>query len=184
MLSNKVIGRYAKALFELASETKQTEKVFSDVILINEIVMTNNDLVMMLASPIIKTDKKLAILKAIFEKHICDLSLAYILLITKKRREVYIPSIAEQFVILYKELKGIKKAHLVTSVAIDEKTKASIIDRLKAFTNNQIELVEEINPDIIGGFILSFDNKQYDASIAKEFQLLSKEFNIKETKNN
>lgn len=184
MLSNKVIGRYAKALFELASEKKLVEELYADMRLINQVVTNNNDFLMMLSSPIIKIDKKASVLKEIFTNKINELTLSYILLLTKKRREVYIPSIGEEVISLYREYKGIKRAFLKSAIAIDSKTRASIMSQLKKYTNKDIELVEEVQPELIGGFVLSFDNKQYDASILKQFQMLTKEFHLKENNNN
>lgn len=184
MLSNKVIGRYAKALFELAEEQSSVEAVYNDMMLISKVSKSNADFVMMLSSPIIKTDKKIAVLTALFGKLVNKLTMAYLVLIAKKRREAYIPAICEELVAVYRIHKGIKQATLKTSTALDAKTRQSLIDKLKTYTKNEIELIEEIQPELIGGFVLSFDNKQFDTSISKQLQKLHKEFKIKENTNN
>ncbi len=47
---------------------------------------------------------------------------------------------------------------------------------LKYSTNETVELEERINPELIGGFLLRFGDKQFDASILREIENLRKEF--------
>ena len=59
----------------------------------------------MLKSPIIKTDKKISILSEIFSKTVSDLTMAFINIITNKKREMYLEGIAISFINLYKYIK-------------------------------------------------------------------------------
>ena len=184
MRNDKVTSRYAKALIQLAVEQNILEQVYQDITLVLDVCQSNKEFSRMLLSPIIKSFKKEAVLSDIFKKNTHHLTLEFLLLITRKRREDLIEGIAEQFVNQYKEQKGIKRAVVKTCIKLDEKIKEKIIQALKKFTNSQIELVEVIDKKLIGGFILSFDNKQYDASIFNKLQLLTKTFkeNIYESK--
>jgi F-type H+-transporting ATPase subunit delta len=49
---------------------------------------------------------------------------------------------------------------------------------MKHQTEGEIELIEEIKKELIGGFVLSFKDKQYDASILRQIEDLKKEFDI------
>ncbi len=176
MQSTKVTSRYAKALIQLAIEQNILDQLYNDMLLVIDVCQANKEFRQTLSSPIIKTFKKEAILTAIFQKHIHKLSYEFLMLITRKRREILIEGIAEQFVLQYKEFKGIKRAVIKTAVKTDEKIQNKIIDILKKFTGSQIELVEEVDPKLIGGFVLNFDNKQYDSSILSKLQRMTKQF--------
>ncbi|NVO01166.1 MAG: ATP synthase F1 subunit delta [Bacteroidetes bacterium] len=178
MRETRITARYAKALFELALEQNVNESVYEDMKLIADVCKSNRDFRLMLNSPIIKTDKKQKILTEIFAAKINKLSLAFLMIIITKRREVFIEGIALQFVELFKIQKGIKTATIQTAIAADAATKAKVIELLKTYTTDQIELVEETKADIIGGFVLKVDNKQFDSSILNKIQKLKKEFNI------
>ena len=70
----------------------------------------------MLKSPIIATDKKLAIIKSIFSNQLSQLTLLFIEIITKKKRESLLSSIAKNFVELYKtHNKTIQQVSLLQS---------------------------------------------------------------------
>ena len=178
MKETRIAKRYAKALFDFSLEHKVPEKIIDDMKLIYSVCKLNKDFILLLRSPIIKSDKKQNIINEIFKKHIHKVTLTYLLIITRKGRERFIKDIAEQFIILYKKYKGIITAHLTTAEAIDLSIRNQIIGLLKKQTKADIELIEEIKKELIGGFVLLFDDNQYDASIMKQIKKLQKEFDI------
>ena len=62
MISSKVTHRYAKALLDLAVAEKQLDACFADMKLIERVCVKNSDLVLLLKSPIVNTDKKISII--------------------------------------------------------------------------------------------------------------------------
>jgi len=174
----RLAGRYAKALFELAIEMNVLEKVHADAELIIDVCEYNKEFVLMLRSPVIKDVKKLAILKDIFEKKLNELTYRFIVLITRNKRENIIKEIAERFIDYYREFKNIMPVELTTAIKLDETVKEKILDLLEERSGFNIELTEEVNEDLIGGFTLEFDDKQFDASIQRQIKNLKKEFDI------
>jgi F-type H+-transporting ATPase subunit delta len=178
MKDSRINIRYATALFDLALEQQILDRVFEDMKMVKNICLSNKDFEMLLSSPIVRTDKKQAIVKEIFGNHIHNLSLSFLLLILKKRREANIKMIAFSFIAMFKESKNIKIAHLKTAIELDSKTKEHFKAILTEQTHKSIELVEEVNPDLIGGFVITIDDKQADNSIYTKIQRLRKEFNV------
>jgi F-type H+-transporting ATPase subunit delta len=171
-----IANRYAKALFEFALEQDILEKIRQDMDLLISVCKSNKDFRLLLKSPVVKFDKKVAIIIQIFGKKINNESLRYLQLIIRKRREAYIQSIAEHFIALYKDFKGIKIARLLTADNIDDGMRHRILQLLKKYTNAQIELIEEIDPLILGGFVLEVEGRQYDASLLTGIKKLKREF--------
>ncbi|MCF8368102.1 MAG: ATP synthase F1 subunit delta [Bacteroidales bacterium] len=178
MRETRVANRYAKALFELSLEMEILEEIRKDAVLITSVCDQNRDFVAMLNSPVIKDAKKLSILSAIFEKKINKLTYKFLVIITKNKREKLIAEICRQFVIIYREFKNIITAHLETAHEIEPSTRKDLLTLLEDQTKADIELSEEVREELIGGFILSFDNKQYDASIMRQIKNLRKEFDV------
>ncbi|MDD5570053.1 MAG: ATP synthase F1 subunit delta [Bacteroidales bacterium] len=178
MKQKKVSSRYAKALFELSIETKQLEDIKNDIDLIYQVTNDSREFDVVLSSPIIGVDKKIAIFKAVFENKIKELTFSFIRIIVTKNRVSNLKEIAEKFIKLYKEYKGIKTAHLLTAVKIDNETRNKIIQIVKKALNSEIELVEKVNPNILGGFVLTVEDRQYDASIMDKIKELKLDFNI------
>ncbi|MBI3239194.1 MAG: ATP synthase F1 subunit delta [Flavobacteriia bacterium] len=111
MKSSKVAIRYAQALLELAIENNTLESVSRDMTYLSTVNNENRDFQLLLSSPIIKADKKIAVLNEIFGAFE-TVSTAFIALIAKNGRESILPEIAEAFHELVKEKKGIVKHFL------------------------------------------------------------------------
>jgi F-type H+-transporting ATPase subunit delta len=178
MKETRIAVRYAKALFELALEQKITEDIFADMHLVANVCTENRDFRLMLSSPIIKGDKKQAVMKLIFEGKINKLSQAFLNIIAAKRRESFIHQIALQYIFVYREYKGIETVYLTTAAGTDDAIREKVKTIVGNFTKKEIELEEEIKADIIGGFILKFGYYQYDESIRNKIIKLKREFNI------
>jgi F-type H+-transporting ATPase subunit delta len=174
MKSVIVAKRYAKALFDLALEMNVLEEIKKDMALVVDLCKTNNQFRRLLTSPVIRTDKKNKILKEIFDKKVHEISLRYILIITRKRREAYLENIALQFIEQYKKYKHIVSVNLETATEIQAKSRERIIKLLEDQTKGSIELEEMINKEIIGGFILNYENKKYDASVSSQLTAMKK----------
>jgi F-type H+-transporting ATPase subunit delta len=102
--------------------------------------------------------------------------MTYLEIITKKSRENYIPDIASHFNELFLDYKNIKTAYLKTAIAVDESLRNRIISLLEKKTQATIKLIEEVDPGLIGGFIIQVDDQQYDASIQRRLKMLKSEF--------
>ncbi len=174
----KITSRYAKALFDLALELNVSPLVMNDMELLLKVCKENTEFVSMLHSPIITSVKKSQVLEAIFAKHFNELSLKFVHLVVRKRREMLIDGISEQFIQLYRAFNGIKTVELKTATPLSKTEREQFVELFKEITQSKIELEEEVSPKLIGGFIYSYDNKLFDASVRTRLKSLKEEFNI------
>jgi F-type H+-transporting ATPase subunit delta len=165
---------YAKALFELAVERNVLEETLKDIKVIAELCANNKDFRMMLKSPLINTDKKKIIFTRIFGETLSQLTLNYLLIIIRKKRESIIHDIALVFIELYKDYHGILTTVLKTAVPVTDDVRQKILKIMKDQTSMKIELIEEVKEELIGGFILQWKDKMYDASIRHQIKRMHK----------
>lgn len=173
---SKVGKRYAKALFSFALVQNESEKVMDDMNLVHNTIEQSRELQLLLKNPLLHSKKKKTIIKAIFESHVGKTVLTYLMIIVQKDRETYIRDIAMQFVVLYKEYYNIKTAYLSTAGQVDDVIRQTIVQTLKEQLNADIELVEELQQELIGGIILKVDDQEIDMSLKKRLNELSREF--------
>ncbi|MFT4544706.1 MAG: F-type H+-transporting ATPase subunit delta [Bacteroidia bacterium] len=177
MAQTKVATRYAKSLLGLVAEKGNLEEAFKDMSLIQKTCSENRDLVVLLKSPVVNTEKKISILNSVYGKNVGEVTMLFINLITKNRREGALPEIADAFIAQYKVLKGITTA-VVTSAAVladDAKKKIEALVQ-KEVGGGTVDLEMEVNPELIGGFILRIGDKQLDTSILSKIGDLRQEF--------
>ncbi|MGE0561887.1 MAG: ATP synthase F1 subunit delta [Flavobacteriales bacterium] len=172
----KVASRYAKSLLGIAVDNKCLEAVYQDMTMINKVCNENHELVLVLKNPIVKGDKKLAILNEIF-KSINNVSASFVKIIVAKQREALLVDIANAFIEAYKEHHNIKTAYVTSAVALSAEQKENIKKLINKTYNSTIELVEKVDGEIIGGIILRVEDKQVDESIKRKLQNLVMEFN-------
>jgi F-type H+-transporting ATPase subunit delta len=184
MNQSKIGVRYAKALFELAKEKKVLAETRKDMDFIKAVSEEVEGFRFLVESPVIDTKKKLEIFAAMFKGNISKLSQSFLDLVIKNKRETYIADITRNFVDFVRKDQGVKSASFATAVEIDNKLLEEVKQITESYFKTRIELTSDVNPDLIGGFILRVDDKQFDSSVSSKLnkikaQLVSTDFEIK-----
>lgn len=177
MQNPRLAARYAKSLLDLAIEQNGLEATLKDIELLNEVCRQSRDFAGMLRSPIIKADKKSAIIEAVIGSRLQPMTRAFINLLVGKGREANLPEIASSFIAQYKEMKNIRTVKITTATPINDRVKQAL--QAKAATSMpgaQIEVETKVNPDIIGGFVLEVGNSVVDASVRRDLNDIKKQF--------
>ena len=172
----KVASRYAKSLIDLALENKALEEIKGDMSLFVNILKANTELQAVVKNPIIPLNKKNAILKAIFGDKINKITAAFLKIVVDKGRAGIIYGVAKEFIAEYNEYKNIVTAKVVSAAELTEAAKTEIINKVKTVTGGEVKLDTVVDSNLIGGFILTVGDKQYDASIASNLSKLKKDF--------
>ncbi len=160
-----VAARYAKSLIELAKEKNVVEAVYEDMKLFKDTADKNRGLMLALKSPVVRHEKKLAILKAIFQDKVNPVSFSIFTIITKKNRESILDAIADEFITAYNEYQGIQKATVITSTPLTEELRKQFNNIVATATGKTVELEEKVDPSLIGGYLLRVNDRQIDASL-------------------
>lgn len=177
MADNRAASRYVKSLLTLAVDKKVLDEVHRDMLLFSKVCDENRAFELLLQNPVIKHDKKLAILTQIFKGKVHSLTMAFFDIITRKNREAILLAIAKEFHNAYNEHKGIGKATVITAVPLDAKLRIEFETLVKNYSNKkQVELIEKVDQDMIGGFVLNVGDRQIDASIKNKIKTLKLKF--------
>ena len=113
-----------------------------------------------------------------FSNKLSELTNGFIKIITSKKREAILDSVAKSFISLYKEKKNIISAKLVTATEIDNETREEVLDFIKKKGHKNVDLQEKIDKSIIGGAIINIGNKQIDASVSNKINEMKQNFSV------
>lgn len=174
MNESQISVRYAKALFQSAAEQKQLDAVYKDMEFLSDTCKLE-DFQFMITMPSLQVSQKRQLVDAIFKKHMSELSLSMIKLVIENKREVYLTGIARNFSDLFRKSKGIKTASLVTAALLDDTGMKAIRDLITKAYDSDVELSLSVDEDVIGGFVLTIEDLQYDASVASSLKKLKKQ---------
>lgn len=177
MSAIKLSSRYAKSLLDLAIDQNKLEKVYEDVVMLVGLLNNSAELRNLLKSPIINPDKKGNILKTLLEGKVDELTLGFISILVRKSREKYLHEVVNAFVFQYNQYKHITTVTLRSATELSEDARNTIVNQLKEKAKlENVALTTKVDEELIGGFVLQFDNKQMDASVARQLRELEKDF--------
>jgi F-type H+-transporting ATPase subunit delta len=175
MKSNKSAVRYATALLELATEHNKVELIEQDILQLLKTAEEVHDFQVFLNSPLIIIDKKIAVIKQIFTDF-NQTTIDFLSLVTQNGRETVMIDIAKQFVSLLKAQRGIVPITIISAQQLEDHTKQSILSKISAAITGTAEITEQIDADLIGGFIVRMGDHQIDASVATQLKRLKQQF--------
>lgn len=174
MNDSHISVRYAKALFKSALDGKQINRVYKDMEVITELCGVK-DFMHVIETPSVNSREKKEVTLNILKGKISELTNALVILVLENKREEYLPAIARNYRAIYKHHKGIKSASLVTASAIDESTVEKLKDLVKKAMKSEVEFSTAVDDSIVGGFILTVEDQQYDASISGGLKKIKKQ---------
>ncbi len=177
MSVQRIASRYAKSLIDLAQEQGKLERVLEDVQSFKE-VSKNRDFLLMLKSPVVKADTKERVFNQLFAGKYDEMTMAFLRILLRKGREAALAEIAHEYILQYKVIKHISTVKLITAAPMSAEGVAAIKAKILASgaTQANIELVTEVDPNLIGGFVIQFEDKLYDASVAHKLGVMKQNF--------
>lgn len=180
MSVNRIASRYAKSLIDLAVEQNNLEKIHGDVEHLLRMIKGSKDFVSFLRSPVIQYSRKKKALEALLQDKFEDLTFKFVDLLASKKREAYLPEIAEEFIIQYRTLNKISQAVIITAGEITPELEAQIKNKLQQATVGfaNVEIVSKVDPSLIGGFVIEFEGHVYDVSVRYEIEQMRKQFKV------
>ena len=157
--------RYARALLKSATEQKLDEAVYQEMQLLAKSYIEVPQLRQTIDNPMLSKDKKEALLLTAVGGQPTDLTRAFIALVLKEDREPVMQFIANSYVTLYRQQKNVIRGRLITAARVSAQTEQRMRQMVESKTNGTVEFETEVNPEIIGGFILEYDTYRMDASV-------------------
>ena len=173
MKSTKVASRYAKALMEIAKEQNKVSSVLKDMKFILQINTSTNDFESLISSPIISAEKKIQTFEKVFDQFE-DVSKSFVKLITDNRRESILPAIAQSFILQVKDYEGITPITITSAVPLEKSVRDVIVTKIQKSVKHKLEIKEQVDESLIGGFVVKMGDMEIDASISNQFNNLKK----------
>jgi F-type H+-transporting ATPase subunit delta len=159
-------GRYATALFDLASETNAVDAVKADLERFAALIAESADLKRLVRSPVFSTAEQLQALGAVLERAgIGGVAAKFLKLVTSNRRLFAVGDMIRGF----RELVAKHKGEATAEVTVAEKLKDEHVEALratlKAVSGKDVDLDIKIDPAIIGGLVVKLGSRMVDTSL-------------------
>lgn len=167
--------RYARALLKSADQQAVKDAVYADMQNIAQNYLDVRQLRTAIDNPMLPKEKKEQILLAACGAKPSDQTRKFISLVLQEGRENLMQFMANSFVTLYRQEKNMVSGRLITAVPVSEDISAKMRQMVEKRTQANVEFQTEVNPDIIGGFILEYDTYRMDASVQSQLRTILKQ---------
>ena len=158
--------RYARALLKSATDNKIEDQVYQEMMQLAQSYLNVPQLRQTIDNPMLSAEnKEMLLITACGGDGISPLTKAFVGLVLKEDRENMIQFMANSYVTLYRKQKNVIRGKLITAVAVAPETEQKMRRMVESRTQGIVEFESEVNPDIVGGFILDYDTYRMDASV-------------------
>ena len=155
-----------------ATEQKLDAAVYQDMQTLAESYVRVPQLRSTIDNPMLEKDKKkMLLLTACGDKH-TTLTERFIDIVLKEDRENILQFMANSYITLYRQQKNVIRGRLITATAVSPETEQKMRQMVESRTQGTVEFESEVNPDIIGGFILEYDTYRMDASVKSKLNTI------------
>ncbi len=168
-----VSGRYARALFDLATENKAVADVAKALSSFQGLVDESADLRRLMFSPVFKAEDQMAAVEALAAKAgINGLALNFLKVMGANRRLAAVPAAISAFHHLVALAKGETTAEVTSAEKLSPKQLADLKAALKASTGSDVAVAAKVDPAILGGLIVKVGSRMVDNSLRTKLNSL------------
>ncbi|HUR42958.1 MAG TPA: F0F1 ATP synthase subunit delta [Aestuariivirga sp.] len=168
-----VEGRYANALFQLATEQKSVDKTGAELASFQKSIDSSPELKRLVRSPVFSAADQIAALEGICVKaKIEGTTLNFLKLVAKNRRLVAIAGIIKTYATLLATSKGEVQAEVASAEKLSDKHIKDIKAALKASIGREVQLATKVDGSLLGGLIVKVGSRMLDNSLKTKLQNL------------
>ncbi|MGB3738660.1 MAG: F0F1 ATP synthase subunit delta [Pontixanthobacter sp.] len=167
-------GRYASALFDLASEAGTVSAVESDLTKLSEALRQSSDLRDLTTNPQVGRDQSESAMRAVGgELAISELTQNFIGVLAQNRRLGDLPRMIVAFHTIAANQRGEVTANVTSAHALSDAQLATLKERLTAREGRTVKLSADVDPDLLGGLVVTIGSQRIDGSIRTRLNSLA-----------
>ena len=161
---------YAGALFELADEYGMLGSVKDDLDSWTNLYKAEKDFEKLIISPYFSSEIKQQFISRLLSGQVTDLTMNFMTAVIKHNRTRYLPQIIAEYHKMWEAREGYCHVKLTVARTIPSPEVGKLSDDIASAINRKIKLELSVNPSIIGGIIIRYDDKVIDNTIRGRLQ--------------
>jgi len=172
-LLNTITTPYAEAFLQVASSKKEVDKVVDQAKDILAIWNESSEFSEAMSSPVLEPESKKAVLQKLFSGKVTPSFLNLLKLLVDRQRIGLLNSVLERLLELYREQRNIALASVTSATTLNEDQQADLLKKIQSIAGtDNLELNLDVDPSLIGGFVVNVGSKVIDASLAGQVRRL------------
>ena len=168
---NEIASRYASGLYSIALEQNKVNVWQEEIKTIHKLFLENREFLDVLSSAFLPLNEKEEMLDKTL-KGVDSNIINLVKLLVKNHRQRYILDTFQAYNSLANELRGVKEGLIYSTYRLDDKTLEKIKQKIKEIEKCDVDLINIIDPTLIGGMRVVIDGHIYDGSIKSYLEKL------------
>jgi F-type H+-transporting ATPase subunit delta len=167
-------GRYASALFELASEAGFVTAVESDLETLAEALRESPELRALIRNPEVSREALGRVLAGLgAQLNLSDLSKNFLGVLAQNRRVAELPATIRAFQAIAAAQRGEVGAEVASAHPLTDEQLATLEQKLRAREGRTVKLKTRVDPDLLGGLVVTIGSQRIDSSIRSRLNSLA-----------
>lgn len=160
-----VSGRYARALFLITEKRRETAAALEDLKGVRDLLVAGGLAASFLASPQVRPADKRKLLSGALDGRALRSVAVFADLLLRKKRLTLLPDITREYEALAERAQGIRRAHVVSAVPLQEGERARLHAVLETYTKSTIRLTAEVDATVLGGALVRIGDRVVDRTV-------------------
>lgn len=170
-LTASVAGRYASALFELATDEGKVDEVEKDLVTFQAVSNESADFVQVIRSPVLASDEQEKAITAVLSAAGASaLTLNFFKLLAKNRRLFAAADIARDFQSFAARARGEVRAEVTAAQPLTDAHVADLKAALKTSVGKDVTLIQNVDPSLLGGLVVKIGSRMVDSSLKTKLE--------------
>ena len=167
-------GRYASALFDLASEAGTVTAVESDLEKLGEALAESGELRALIKNPEVSRGQLASIVSGIADYlELSPLTRSFLGVLAENRRVSHLPGMIRAFAMIAAAQRGEVNAEVASAHALSDSQLAELETKLRAREGRTVKLKTRVDPSLLGGLVVTVGSKRIDGSIRTRLNSLA-----------
>lgn len=172
-LLNTVTTPYAEALLQVAAGKKEIDQVIDQAKAILSLWNECPELSEAMGSPVLEVDAKKHAIEKLFADQVTPSFLNFLKLLADRQRIGLLDSVLERLLELYREQRNIALATVTSASELNEEQQSQLLKKVQSVAGtDKLEINLKVDPDLLGGFVVSVGSKVIDASLSGQVRRL------------
>ena len=172
-LLNSITTPYAEAFLQVADSRQEVDQVVDQAKAVLTLWAESPELRQAMASPVLEVEAKKAALEKLFADQVTPSFLNLLKLLADRQRIGVLDAVLERMLELYRDQRNIALATVTSAAALSEEQQAELSKKVQAVAGtDKLEISLQVDPALIGGFVVKVGSKVIDASLAGQVRRL------------
>jgi F-type H+-transporting ATPase subunit delta len=163
---------YAAAMLEVAKPLRQAEVVLTELSELKAGLDESEELSGFFSSPTVDAGARERVIEKLFRGKLSDVVVDSMQVMNRKGRLHLLGDVAEAYRLVHEELQGHIDVDVRSAVGLADSLRTELRAWAKSYTGKEPELIERIEPSLLGGLIVQIDDEKFDVSLATRLGLL------------